>query len=91
MSAEEIVEKADLFIGRVEPADLCFVYTQLYDDSGTKVLANTKYCLRGRRTGKVITGTTDDRGTLCHNSIPDDHYDLESCGLMTASMGPRHR
>jgi hypothetical protein len=80
MSAEEIVENADLFYGRAKSADLCFVYAQLYDDSATHVLAETKYSLHGIETGKIITGTTDEQGMLRHDSIPDDHYELESCG-----------
>lgn len=59
---------------------LCGVYVQLYDDSFTQVLAKTKYCLRGLLSGTEITGTTDAHGILRHEFLPDDSYELESCG-----------
>jgi peptidoglycan hydrolase-like protein with peptidoglycan-binding domain len=60
--------------------ELCCVYAQLYDDPMTQVLANTKYTLRGLQSGKVITGTTDEKGILHHEYIPEDNYELDTCG-----------
>jgi hypothetical protein len=74
----EEFKKANIALMPVE--ELCCIYVQLYDDSVTRVLGHTAYCLRGLFCGTVINGTTDEQGILRHEYLPDDSYELESGG-----------
>lgn len=63
------------------PRGICFVYAQLRDDSADKILGQTDYVLRGLLHGTTISGTTDENGTLRHEYLRADHYELDSRGV----------
>ncbi|MCI0329566.1 MAG: OmpA family protein [candidate division Zixibacteria bacterium] len=58
---------------------ICFVFIKLFNDSMEKVLANTKYMLRGLSSPVRISGVTDEQGVLRHENLPDDYYEVD-CG-----------
>jgi hypothetical protein len=47
----------------------------LFDDTGTVLITNADYRIKGPN-GEEYTGTTDDEGYLFHPDVPVDDYEL---------------
>ena len=56
----------------------CFIFLKLFDDTFEHVLAGVDYRLRGLNRGFSVDAKTNEEGIVLHNSLPDDHYVLES-------------
>lgn len=61
---------------------LCFVFLKLFNDTFTTTLADTQYTLRGLEKGFNVTARTEADGTLKHENIPDDHYEITVGGAV---------
>jgi hypothetical protein len=65
---------------------ICFLYVKLFDDGGERVLENTRYKIRSLQRDLEISGTTDEKGVLRHENLPDDHFTV-TCGEQTELVG----